>query len=100
VDPFNGNILYDYAKKDNFYGVASMVIVARRVRRKTTDASTENLATRIWNFKYSFHTGSFFGIGLKFFWILLALSPAAFAITELWLFIKRTQRNKPMRVTT
>jgi uncharacterized iron-regulated membrane protein len=67
---------------------------------KTYDASTENLAYRIWNFKYNFHTGSFFDISLKFFWILLALLPAAFAITGLWLFIKRTQRNRPMRVTT
>jgi len=61
---------------------------------KTYDASKANLATQIWNFKYTFHTGDFFGVGLKLFWILLALLPATFAITGLWLFIKRTQKNK------
>lgn len=50
---------------------------------KFYDASTANLATRVWNFKYSFHTGSFFGVGLKIFWILLSLLPAAFAVSGL-----------------
>ncbi|GLX79939.1 membrane protein [Thalassotalea insulae] len=61
---------------------------------KSYDASKANLATRIWNFKYSFHTGDFFGIGLKFIWLLLALLPGIFAITGLWLFAKRTQSSK------
>jgi uncharacterized iron-regulated membrane protein len=58
---------------------------------KTYNASTANMATRIWNFKYTFHTGDFFGIGLKAFWLLLALLPGTFAITGIWLFIKRTR---------
>ncbi|MGK0515729.1 MAG: putative iron-regulated membrane protein [Gammaproteobacteria bacterium] len=61
---------------------------------KTYDASKANLATRIWNFKYTFHTGDFFGVGLKVFWLILALLPCTFAITGLWLFIKRTRRSK------
>lgn len=61
---------------------------------KTYDASKANLATQIWNFKYTFHTGDFFGVGLKTFWLLLALLPGAFAVTGLWLFIKRTRRSK------
>ncbi len=61
---------------------------------KTYDASKANLATRIWNFKYTFHTGDFFGVGLKVFWLLLALLPGTFAITGLWLFIKRTRQSK------
>lgn len=64
---------------------------------KTYDASTANLATRIWNFKYTFHIGDFFGTGFKFVWLLVALLPASFSITGLWLFFKRTRRNKPLQ---
>ncbi len=61
---------------------------------RTYDASKANLATRIWNFKYTFHIGDFFGFGLRIVWILLALLPAAFAITGLWLSIKRTTNSR------
>ena len=64
---------------------------------ETYDASTANLATRIWNFKYTFHIGDFFGTGFKFFWLFVALLPAAFSITGLWLFFKRSWRNKPLQ---
>ncbi len=65
---------------------------------KTYDASTANLATRIWNFKYTFHIGNFLGTGFKFFWLLVALLPGAFSVTGLWLFFKRTRRYKPVQV--
>ena len=65
---------------------------------QTYDASTANLATQIWNFKYTFHIGDFFGTGFKFFWLLVALLPGAFSVTGLWLFFKRTRRYKPVQV--
>lgn len=61
---------------------------------KTYDASKANLATRIWNFKYNFHTGDFFGTGLKFIWLLLALLPGAFAITGIYLFRQRIAKSR------
>ena len=60
---------------------------------KTYDASKSNLATRIWNFKFKFHTGDFFGTGLKFIWLLLALLPGAFAITGIYLFSQRLKES-------
>ncbi|NQY33905.1 MAG: PepSY domain-containing protein [Alteromonadaceae bacterium] len=59
------------------------------------DASKANLVTRIWNFKYKFHIGEFFGTGVKFIWLLLALLPAGFAVSGLWLYYKRPSRLNP-----
>lgn len=94
--PFNDQALKLRVKMPGEFFAFSWVSINPYTAKviKTYDASKANLATRIWNFKYAFHTGSFFGVGLKIFWLLLALLPSAFAISGLWLFIKRTRRNK------
>lgn len=53
------------------------------------DASQTSLATRVWNFKYSFHIGDFIALPVKFIWLLLSLLPAVFVGTGIYIFIKR-----------
>lgn len=54
------------------------------------DASAAPLATRLWNFKYSFHTGNFYGLSVRLAWLLLSLLPSFFTLSGLWLWwIKR-----------
>lgn len=65
---------------------------------KSFDASKANLVTRIWNFKYKFHIGEFFGTGVKFIWLLLALLPTGFAVSGLWLYYKRTFKVKSSNI--
>ena len=53
------------------------------------DASQTSLATRVWNFKYSFHIGSFIALPIKFIWLFLSLLPAFFVGSGIYIFLKR-----------
>lgn len=56
---------------------------------RTFDASNTSLATKIWNFKYKFHIGEFFGWPIKALWFLLSLLPSFFVLSGIYLFMKR-----------
>ncbi len=53
------------------------------------NAAQASLSTRVWNFKYNFHTGEFLGLPIKILWLLLALLPSFFSISGLYLWRKR-----------
>lgn len=53
------------------------------------DASQASLATRVWNFKYSFHIGNFIALPVKFLWLFLGLLPTFFVVSGVYIFIKR-----------
>ncbi|WP_166425135.1 PepSY-associated TM helix domain-containing protein [Paraglaciecola sp. 20A4] len=57
------------------------------------DASQMSLATRVWNFKYSFHIGDFMAPPIKFLWLFLSLLPLFFVGSGFYLYIKR--QSKP-----
>jgi uncharacterized iron-regulated membrane protein len=57
------------------------------------DASQKSLATRVWNFKYSYHIGDFIALPVKFIWVFLGLLPAFFVGSGIYIFFKR--RNHP-----
>ena len=59
------------------------------------DASQQNLATRVWYFKYNFHIGDFAGVASKVLWLLFALLPCFFVLSGCWLFFAR--RKKPCK---
>jgi uncharacterized iron-regulated membrane protein len=58
------------------------------------DASQTSLATRVWNFKYSFHIGDFIALPVKFIWVFLGLLPTFFVGSGLYIFIKRRQNPR------
>tara|TARA_R110002153_G_scaffold2340_4_gene11478 strand:- start:19751 stop:20884 length:1134 start_codon:yes stop_codon:yes gene_type:complete len=53
------------------------------------DASQASLATRVWNFKYSFHIGNFIALPVKFIWLFLGLLPTFFVVSGIYIFVKR-----------
>lgn len=53
------------------------------------DASSANVATQVWNFKYKFHTGDFAGPLVQFLWFFVALLPAFFTGSGIWFWYKR-----------
>ena len=57
------------------------------------DASQANLATQVWNFRYRFHIGDFYGVPLRIFWVVIALAPVFFLIGGLYLFYRRYRRS-------
>jgi len=59
------------------------------------DASQATAATRVWNFKYKFHTGDFFGLPVRILWLLLSLLPSFFVISGLWLYFSRRKNLQP-----
>ncbi|RVU38133.1 hypothetical protein EOI86_02180 [Hwanghaeella grinnelliae] len=59
------------------------------------DGRDVTLATWLWHMKYQIHVGTFAGPVVRVFWIVLALTPAGFVISGLWLHLKR--RKKPAR---
>jgi uncharacterized iron-regulated membrane protein len=58
------------------------------------DASQTSLATRVWNFKYSYHIGNFIALPVKFIWLFLGLLPAFFVISGIYIFLKRRATPK------
>ncbi|QSX41930.1 PepSY-associated TM helix domain-containing protein [Shewanella cyperi] len=59
------------------------------------DASRANLATRIWHFRYKFHTGDFWHGSLRWLWLLLSLLPAFFCLSGLYLYWRRQPAWRP-----
>jgi len=57
------------------------------------DASQANLATQVWNFRYRFHIGDFYGLTLRLIWIVIALAPVFFVVGGLYLFYRRYRRS-------
>ncbi|MCH9690694.1 MAG: PepSY domain-containing protein [Gammaproteobacteria bacterium] len=57
------------------------------------DASQANLTTQLWNFRYRFHIGDFYGLTLRLVWLILALVPVFFLLSGLYLFYYRYSRN-------
>lgn len=53
------------------------------------DSATAPPANQWWDFKYAFHTGSWFGKVTQWLWLLMALLPALFSLSGLYLFYKR-----------
>jgi uncharacterized iron-regulated membrane protein len=58
------------------------------------DASQASLATRVWNFKYSFHIGNFIALPVKFIWLFLGLLPTFFVVSGIYVFLKRRGHPK------
>lgn len=54
------------------------------------DASQTSLATRVWNFKYSYHIGDFIALPVKFIWVFLGLLPAFFVGSGIYIYVKRS----------
>ena len=57
------------------------------------NASQANLATQIWNFRYRFHIGDFYGLPVRLIWIAIALAPVFFLMGGLYLFYRRYRRS-------
>jgi len=58
------------------------------------DGTDINAATWIWHQRYPLHIGDFAGPLVRAFWVLIALAPAGFALTGLWLHWGRRQRER------
>jgi len=58
------------------------------------DASQANLVTQVWNFRYRFHIGDFYGMAIRLIWLLIALAPTFFVASGLYLFFRRIRRNR------
>ena len=61
-------------------------------------ASEANLATTIWHMRYMIHVGKFgsgpvWGPIIRALWVIVALVPAAFVISGLWLYLGRRSRE-------
>lgn len=60
------------------------------------NSATAPPANQWWDFKYAFHTGTWFGKATQWLWLLMALLPALFSLSGLYLYCKRrapTQRK-------
>lgn len=53
------------------------------------DGSAASPATWFWHMRYALHVGEFGGPAVRAFWVALALMPAAFVISGLWLYGNR-----------
>lgn len=53
------------------------------------DGAAANAATWIWQMRYPLHVGEFAGPVVRAAWVLVALMPAAFVATGLWLYGNR-----------
>lgn len=68
------------------------------VRVLYTYAPTDtNLATTIWHMRYIIHVGKFGGPIIRALWVLVALVPAGFVISGLWLYLGRRRRESRPR---
>lgn len=57
------------------------------------DGSQASMATQVWNFRYKFHIGAFAGPVVQVFWLLLVLTASFFALSGLYLWLKRHFRK-------
>lgn len=57
------------------------------------DGSQASMATQVWNFRYKFHIGAFAGPVVQIFWLLLVLIASFFALSGLYLWLKRHFRK-------
>lgn len=64
-----------------------------------SDGQGANLATRIWHLRYWLHVGDFAGPTVRALWVIVALMPAAFTLSGLWLWRSRTRRRTSVRST-
>jgi uncharacterized iron-regulated membrane protein len=51
-------------------------------------------ATWIWHMRYMLHVGDFAGPLVRALWVLVALAPAGFVISGLWLYLGRRRRER------
>ena len=51
-----------------------------------------NAATWFWRARYWIHTGNFAGPVVRALWVIVALLPAAYVVSGLWLYLSRRQR--------
>ncbi|MDF1790858.1 MAG: PepSY-associated TM helix domain-containing protein [Thalassobaculaceae bacterium] len=56
-------------------------------------ATEANLATTIWHMRYIIHVGKFGGPIIRALWVFVALVPAGFVISGLWLYLGRRHRE-------
>lgn len=66
-------------------------------------ASDANLATTIWHMRYMIHVGKFgpgpvWGPVIRALWVIVALVPATFVISGLWLYLGRRSRETQARM--
>lgn len=52
----------------------------------------QSVATWFWRQRYAIHIGDFAGPLVRALWVVVALLPAAFAVTGLWLYLDRRKR--------
>ena len=64
---------------------------------KVVDGRDANLATWIWHIRYRIHVGDFAGTVVRALWVLVALLPAAFVLSGLWLHAGRRRRERRAR---
>ena len=58
------------------------------------DGSEITAATWIWHMRYMLHVGDFAGPLVRALWVLVALAPAGFVISGLWLHLGRRRRER------
>lgn len=60
------------------------------------DGGPNSTVTWLWQLRYSIHFGDFAGPWLRPVWVVIALCPAAFVVSGLWLYLKRRgPRQRP-----
>ena len=60
-------------------------------------ATDANLATTLWHMRYMIHVGKFAGPLVRALWVVVALIPAAFVVSGLWLYLGRRRREARAR---
>ena len=58
------------------------------------DASKQNIATKVWQFKYKFHIGDFIAWPVGVLWLILSLLPSFFVISGLYLAWQRHKQKR------
>jgi uncharacterized iron-regulated membrane protein len=61
------------------------------------DGRDATLATQVWHLRYWLHVGDFAGWPVRALWVVVALMPAAFVVTGLWLWRDRHRRGRARR---
>lgn len=57
----------------------------------------QSAATWFWRSRYNIHIGDFAGPLVRALWVVVALLPAAFVVSGLWLYLDRRYRGRPDR---
>ncbi|WP_444995319.1 PepSY-associated TM helix domain-containing protein [Aliikangiella sp. IMCC44359] len=95
----NGHLITFRVKTDSEFHAYSKIWIEPYSLEvvKVFEAAKTTAATKIWNFRYSFHIGDFFHVSVKFLWVVIALTPLVFIYTGFSMYFIRMRKKQVVK---